>query len=99
MTAKTFSAYQTFRLAIFICCIAVACESDAKKYQRLETDYFIAKSRMDAVESRAARGEPQCPELTSLPTNAYLKACTDSISEWRTDLALKEREINRFMHP
>lgn len=77
--------------------LVAACESDAKKYERLQTDLFNAETPLRIAEEAAAVGKPQCPELVSLPTNAYMDSCTARLSEARTRAALAQRELNRFM--
>ena len=74
-----------------------ACESDEKKYERLRSKVLIAQLRLQVAEKAAEAGGPQCPHLTHLPTNKYLDQCTAELSEAETELALAQRELDKFM--
>lgn len=78
--------------------VLLGCESDAKKYERLRSELYRAEWPLRQAEEAAAKGEPQCPDLTTLPTNAYMRACTDRLTEARTKTALIQRDLNKFMN-
>ncbi len=86
------------RLALCLLPVAVGCESNASKYERLQAELATAESPLGIAERAAAEGRPQCPELANLPTNAYLAACTDSLAKARTRVALLQRDMNKFMN-
>lgn len=74
-----------------------ACESSAKKYDRLNREVLLAGLAVENDARAREQGKPVCPELLKLPTNQYLSACSDSVSAHERRLALAQREINRFM--
>jgi hypothetical protein len=77
--------------------LLIGCESDEKKYERLQSEIYSAEIPLRIADDAAAKGQPQCPELTNLPTNEYLSACTDRLSKARTKVALLQRDMNKFM--
>jgi hypothetical protein len=77
--------------------LLVACESNARKYERLQRELDLAEAPLQIADRAAAEGKPQCPDLANLATNAYLSACSDSLSKARTRVALLQREMNEFM--
>lgn len=87
------------RPAVLLLVVTTAgCESDARKYERLTAELQQAEVPLQVADKAAAEGKPQCPELQHLPTNAYLDACTDSLSKSRTRVALLRRDMNKFMN-
>lgn len=77
--------------------LLIACESDEKKYERLQSELYAAEAPLRIADRAAAKGEPQCPELKNLPTNTYLDSCSTKLSNARTKSALLQRELNQFM--
>jgi hypothetical protein len=87
-------------LSIGLFCLALlllGCESNEKKYERLQSELYAAQLPLTVAEQAARKGQPQCPDLTTLTTKAYLDACTDRLAKARTRAALVQREMNKFM--
>lgn len=77
--------------------LLTACESNEAKFARLNQDLLVAQFAVRHADSAEARNEPVCPELSNLPTNQYLRACSRKVEEQRAKLALAQREMNKFM--
>jgi hypothetical protein len=82
---------------VLVVTLTSACESDAAKYDRLNKELILAQAPVDNYAWAEAHHEPLCPDLSRLPTNAYLDACTKRIEDDQRKLALAQREMNRFM--
>jgi hypothetical protein len=87
----------SFRLIAPLCLPLISCESPEKKYERLQSEIYSAEAPLRIADDAAAEGQSQCPELTNLPTNAYLDACTARLAKARTKAVL-HREMNQFMN-
>lgn len=85
------------RLIVAISLLLIGCESDDKKYERLQSELYAAEAPLRIADDAAAKDQPQCPELTNLSTNQYLAVCTDRLSKARTKVALLQRDMNKFM--
>lgn len=85
-------------LPLLIAVLQTACEPDSARYDRLHRDLLEAEIPVRLEAEAQAANRPQCPELTKLPTDAYLNECTRKIEADEARLALAQREMNRFMN-
>lgn len=87
------------RVVLFLaaCVMVSGCEAKEAKYERLNSELLRAQLAV-GNDGRASETQgPACPDLTHLPTNEYLNACTQRIEANRARLALAQREMNKFM--
>lgn len=85
--------------ALFVCGLAAlaGCQSDAAKFERLNGDAVVAQLIVESDHSAIEKGKPVCPDLTELPPKAYMDSCNKRRYAHLTDLALKQRALNKFM--